>query len=101
MQIDDFKIGEIQGRLSSDLKSLVSDKLKFSNNAGKVELRKLNISLQPPAKTPAPPIHVEKLENPATAGKPQRAQRPHPYSGEGRGGLPRGLERAPRTQLPG
>lgn len=45
--ISHYLIGTVQGRLASDLKSVTSDQLRFQNDAGKLLIQKLNLSLEP------------------------------------------------------
>jgi translocation and assembly module TamB len=47
LQIDEFMIGAINGRLSSDLKSISSDQIRLENDSGRVLLQKAHLSLEP------------------------------------------------------
>ncbi|MBX3021947.1 MAG: translocation/assembly module TamB [Bdellovibrionales bacterium] len=44
--IDKFKIGSVQGRIASNLKSITSERLQIANNAGKVQLSKVKVNLE-------------------------------------------------------
>lgn len=68
VEIDKYTVGQIQGHLTSNLKSISSDVMHLSNNSGKVDLIKLTINLEPKTtisavvKVPGIEVH-ELLEN--------------------------------------
>lgn len=61
LNIDEYKVGNISGHISSDLKSLSSDKLVFQNNAGKVVLSKAKMALDG-SKALSTVVSIENLE---------------------------------------
>jgi translocation and assembly module TamB len=65
VQIDKFIVGQAQGHLTSDLKTVTSDLIRLENKSGKAEIERLRMTLEPKvqfsANVKSPGLEVKQL----------------------------------------